>query len=114
MADRLSQDFTPARGILLKNIGLYLASVFLVTFYGIQVCPFLEQLTVVELASEIGLAFALVFMVKSQAYRRGSRLDDKIPALQKAWVALRSELAAWVAVGLVLSVWNGFWYQFSA
>ena len=108
MADRLSQDFTPARGILLKNIGLYLASVFLVTFYGIQVCPFLEQLTVVELASEIGVAFALVFMVKSQAYRRGSRLDDKIPALQKPWVALRSELA----VGLVLSVWNGFWYQF--
>lgn len=112
MTVRSTPQLPSKRDIFLKNSGLYLISVFLVTFYGIQVCPFLEQLDVLVLTAEFALAYGLVFGVKSQAYQRGSRLDDEIPPLQKPWVALKSELGAWVIVSVVLAIWNGFWYQF--
>ena len=71
-----------------------MSCVFLITFYGIEVCPFLERLSVLELAGEIAVAFALVFYVKLKVYRRGCRLDDGRPVLVKPWVALRSEFGA--------------------
>ena len=38
--------------ILCKNIGLCAVSVILITYYGIEVCPFLEQIDVTELIAE--------------------------------------------------------------
>ena len=49
-------------GILLKNIGLYLVAVCLITYYGVEVCPFLGQIDVYELivAMSLGLGQALI------------------------------------------------------
>ncbi len=92
---------------------MYLGSVFLITFYGVQVCPFLEQLNVPELVGEIAVAFALVFWVKSWVFGRACHLDDdRTSTLEKPWVALRSELLAWLAVGIALGLWNEFRYDF--
>jgi hypothetical protein len=42
-------------GIFWKNIGLCAVSVILITYYRIEVCPFLEQIDVTELIVEMTL-----------------------------------------------------------
>ena len=52
------------KGILFKNIGLYLISVVVLTYYGIEVCPFLDQIDVYELIVEMSVGLGLVQLAK--------------------------------------------------
>ena len=52
------------QGIILKNIGLCLIGVVVMTYYGIEVCPFLDQIDVYELILEMSVALGLVHAAK--------------------------------------------------
>ena len=109
------RDFVVGKASLIKS-GLYaLASIFLLTYYGIEVCPFLEQLTPAELGGALTVALACSFVLKILIFRY---LDRKEAAThrevntQKPWRYLLIDLSAWALAGLLVTIWNTLRYDF--
>jgi|GEM_PF-2982246 len=61
------------KGMLRKNNGLYLVAVFVMTYYGIEVCPFLNQIDLYELVVEMSVGLGLAHAGKLVLTR--SRVD---------------------------------------
>lgn len=97
------------RGILFKNIALYLASVCLLTYYGIEVCPFLDQIDVYELIVEMSVGLGLLQTVKWVVC---SRLPVDPADLGRPWRFLKIELATWAVGGIAVASWNAYVYAF--
>jgi len=85
----------------------YLAAVLLLTVYGIEVCPYLEGLGALSLAGTLGAIFAYTFVLRGGLYRL-------LPLAEQArsWHHLKLELALWAASGVLVTVWNTFWFEF--
>lgn len=98
------------KGILLKNIGLYLVAVCLLTYYGIEVCPFLDQIDVYELIVEMAVGLGLVQLVKLWICRRFVAADEV--DLDRPWRFLNIELVTWVIGGIGVAAWNSAVYAF--
>jgi adenylate cyclase len=98
------------KGILLKNIGLYLVAVCLMTYYGIEVCPFLDQIDVYELIVEMSVGLGGVQLIKLAVCRRMAPISDI--DLDRPWRFLNIELATWVVGGLAVAAWNATIYEF--
>ena len=82
------------KGILFKNIeniGLYLISVCVLTYYGIEVCPFLDQIDVYELITEMVVGLGLVHAIKLVWCRYLPEREG--PDLGRPWRFLTIELA---------------------
>ena len=100
---------------IFKSGVFYLFSTGLLTFYGIQVCPFLESLDPVELALVIGAAFLLGFAVRYVLVYRLDRMAAEHPGevdLDRPWRILLIDLAIWISMGLLVTAWNSIWYDF--
>ena len=98
------------KGILLKNIGLYRISVVVLTFYGIEVCPFLDQIDVYELIVEMSVGLGLAHAAKLGICRLLSPVEEG--DLHQPWRFLMIELATWVTGGLGITIWNAWMYDF--
>jgi len=101
------------KGILFKNIeniGLYLISVCVLTYYGIEVCPFLDQIDVYELITEMVVGLGLVHAIKLVWCRYLPEREG--PDLGRPWRFLTIELATWVAGGIGITIWNTWMYDF--
>jgi len=96
-----------------RVVALYALSVVLLTYYGIEVCPFLERLTPGELALVIGAAFVVAGACRFLILRRldVSQLAEAVD-LQKPWQFLMVDLGAWVLAGLLVTGWNAYRYDF--
>jgi adenylate cyclase len=93
---------------------LYFVGVLLLTFYGIEVCPFLETLTPAELASILSVAFLIAYIVRLLVFRR---LDTTTAAAEEIditmpWLYLRIDLGIWILAGLLTTGWNFVRYDF--
>jgi len=98
------------KGILFKNIGLYLISVCVLTYYGIEVCPFLDQIDVYELILEMVVGLGLVHTIKLVWCRFLPQPD--VTDIGRPWRFLTIELVTWVAGGVAITVWNAWVYEF--
>lgn len=90
---------------------LYLVGVLLLTFYGIEVCPFLETLPPVELGAVIGAAFLIALVLRYLLFR-GMAGDGDGVDIQRPWRCLRLDLALWILAGLLVTGWNFAHYDF--
>lgn len=93
---------------------LYLVSVFLLTFYGIEVCPFLETLPPLDLAGIIAVAFLVSYILRFLVFRW---LDKEADAsgeidIRTPWLYLRIDLGIWIIAGLLITAWNFMRYDF--
>ena len=83
-----------------RLIGLYAISVIILTYYGIEVCPFLETLRVSELIGELAVAFAVAGVCRFLTLRQ---LSKSTPAhevnFQKPWHFLLVDLAGQICFG---------------
>lgn len=89
---------------------LYALSVIILTFYGIEVCPFLETLTPGELITVLIVAFAITGTLRAIILHR-FQADTKIN-FQKPWQYLKTDLAMWFLAGLLVTLWNAYHYHF--
>lgn len=98
------------KGILLKNIGLYLVGVCLLTYYGVEVCPFLESIDVSELITVMAVGLGLVHLAK---FGMCSSLPPaSCTDVDRPWRFLLIELATWVTGGVVVTIYNSVAYDF--
>lgn len=95
--------------------GLQLLGVVLLTVYGIEVCPFLSQLEHAELGVVLLVSFALVTPVRRHLVATLEAEDNAaLLACTSRWPWRHGllELGAWLATGLLMSLWNLKWYGF--
>ena len=98
---------------LFRLIGLYAISVILLTYYGIEVCPFLETLQVSELITELTGAFVLAGIYRFFFLRQLSKsMTAQEVNLQKPWHFLMVDLSAWFLAGILVTGWNNYHYEF--
>ena len=95
----------------------YLISVILLTFYGIEVCPFLESLTTMALFATILAFFALGMPVRIFLFTLLRKREERKPDvlnLNRPWQHLLYDLFIWISIGVFITVWNTFRYDFPA
>ena len=98
----------------LKTAIVYLFSIGLLSFYGIEVCPFLESMTTAQLLGAHAGAFLVGFACRSLlAYRlhRQEEEDDEVDT-DRPWKYLQVDLGSWVFIGLMITAWNSAVYDF--
>ena len=94
---------------VLKVAGLYLFSVFLLTYYGIEVCPYLDDLDPLYLARIFAGGFLIAGIARYTIFRR---IEVKETAssepinLQKPWQYLTVDLGCWILAAALISVWR--------
>ncbi len=98
-----------SEGSILKAGLFYLFGVIVLTYYGIEVCPYLDNLKPIELAGIFAPAFLMAGVSRLLILKWLGQKDQKAPTevnLQKPWRHLRVDLGIWVLTGLLVSVWN--------
>ncbi len=97
----------------MKVAAFYLVGTLALTVYGGEVCPFLEQLTLGELAAALTVSFAIAgsarWAVTGVLQRREARTGVD---LRRPWRILRVDLASWILAGLLVTGWNALNYDF--
>lgn len=98
----------------LKTAVVYLFSIGLLSFYGIEVCPFLESMTTAQLLGAHAGAFLIGFACRSLlVYRLHQQEAEKGEGdTDRPWRYLQIDLGSWVFIGLLITAWNSAVYDF--
>lgn len=97
--------------VILKRSSIhYLLALLILTFYGVQVCPFLDSLTVAELVLPIILVFAGLWAVRFRLESVISQRDYK----HQVSLQFRTDLGLFLAGAAILGGYNSLMYQFPA
>lgn len=94
----------------IRTLVLYVLSIFILTYYGIEVCPFLETLSPYELITVFTIAFAISAACRTvilSQLQSTTELD-----LQKPWQYLQVDLSMWMLTGILVTGWNAYHYAF--
>ena len=103
------------KGSILKAGLFYLFGIIVLTYYGIEVCPYLDNLRPIELAGIFTPAFLIAGVCRMLILKWLDKKEQKAPEevnLQKPWQQLRVDLGIWVFAGLLVTVWNFVSYDF--
>lgn len=87
----------------------YLAMMIIIPIYGIQVCPFLEDINPIEVFATIGTLLLLVFLTRTFLL---ARTVDTKPLAGQVWRVFTLDLSLFIAAGLILSVYNAMLHDF--
>lgn len=87
----------------------YLLTLLVIGIYGVQVCPFIESLTVIQLAVPIVLIVALQFVLRTLVI---VPLVDQSNYKTQVKRAFKFEWALFLFSGLLLTAYNSIFYDF--
>ena len=93
-----------------RVVGLYVLSIVLLTYYGVEVCPFLDSLRASEFMGVLAGAFALNWLVRAAVLEWLDRRVAADPA--RPWFYLLADLGSWLFTGLLVTLWNALYYEF--
>lgn len=97
--------------VILKRSSIhYLLALFILTFYGVQVCPFLDSLTVTELIMPIVLVFLLLWIIRLQLEKSICQQDYKHQVSQQ----FKTDLGLFLGGAVILGSYNSLIYSFPA
>lgn len=94
---------------MLRAIIHYVTSLVILFIYGVQVCPFLDSLTAVQLGLPILLALALQWLLRIPLQ---SRLVREAPYEKRVRNSLIIDLGLYTTAGIVLAAFNTLYYDF--
>lgn len=94
----------------IRILFLYALSVVVLTYYGIEVCPFLETLSPYELLAVFAVSFTISGILRAIFIHRVQSKPDT--DLQKPWYFLQVDLSMWLLTGLLVTGWNAYHYHF--
>ncbi|MCW8922049.1 MAG: HD domain-containing protein [Gammaproteobacteria bacterium] len=89
----------------------YLVTLLVIGIYGVQVCPFIESLTVMQLAIPIILIVSLQYLLRSQVI---VPMIDKADYKTQVKTTFRLEWLLFLASGILLTAYNSIVYGFPA
>jgi len=97
-----------------KTAIVYLISIGLLSYYGIEVCPFLESMTTRQLLSVHAGAFLIGFVCRSLLVFRLQRQEESRDEIDmdRPWRYLQVDLGTWICIGLLVTAWNSLAYSF--
>ncbi len=87
----------------------YLAAMAILPVYGIQVCPFIESLTPVQVAGPVAFVISLQFIVRRLL---SAGLVTSGPLKGRGGRAFRLEIALFVSSAVILAAYNKVMYDF--
>jgi class 3 adenylate cyclase len=94
----------------MRIFALYTLSVVILTYYGIEVCPYIETLSPFELMLILGVAFAISGSSRAlilHLWKSSNKLG-----LPKPWHYLILDLSMWFFTGVLVTIWNALHYDF--
>ncbi|MDH4246695.1 MAG: HD domain-containing protein [Deltaproteobacteria bacterium] len=94
----------------LKPVALYLLALVVMIFYGGQVCPFLESLTVVQLVAPIAIALTLQFAFSRWVFH--SWIIPREDPLHQPARRFHLEMGLFLLAGLGVGMFNFLAFQF--
>ena len=102
-------------GEKLKVLLSYSIAVIILTIYGGQVCPFLDTLSIPQLALILICAFAVGFFLRTAAFKyffKRSEINSAVEIYGALWRYLFIDLAVWFMIGLLVTFWNMIFFEF--
>jgi len=99
----------------LKAIISYSIAIIILTIYGGQVCPFLDQLSMAQLGLILICAFAVGFFLRTiifKYYFKRLEISSAVEIYGALWHYLLIDLAVWVMIGLLVTFWNMIFFEF--
>jgi len=81
----------------------------IIPIYGIQVCPFIDGLSPLEVFATIDSLLLLAFLMRTPLL---ASMANSLPPARQAWRVLQLELGVLIAAGLFLSVYNMLVHDF--
>lgn len=99
----------------LKSSLFYLLCTGLLSVYGTEVCPFIESLAPGQLVSILAVALSLGFALRWLLIGRLRLQEAARPGevdLGRPWHYLRVDFCSWIAIGLLVTIWNTLNYAF--
>lgn len=87
----------------------YLSTLVIIGIYGVQVCPFIESLTAVQLAVPIILVIGIAYLLR---VRLIVPLINQLDYKQQVKRAFRLEWAIFLLAGVLLTAYNSLIYDF--
>ncbi len=94
---------------MVRRVIHYAAAIVVIVIYGGQVCPFLETLTLPQLAVPVVVLFSVLFLVQVWIIKR---LIRKSPYQFQSRRVFQWELILFLTIGLILTVFNTIYYGF--
>ncbi|RLL53319.1 HD domain-containing protein [Mariprofundus sp. EBB-1] len=93
----------------MRRVIHYAASMMIVPIYGVQVCPFIEGLSVFWVVAPIIMLFLIQYALGAQLWNRwlsSKALEDQVRS------AFNLEMALFMATGVLLTVFNSMMFDF--
>jgi response regulator RpfG family c-di-GMP phosphodiesterase len=87
----------------------YLAALVFIGFYGVQICPFIESLTVIQLATPLVIIIALQYFFRVTIV---ARMIEKTPYDVRVMRKFQLEWALFLISGVLLTASNSMFYDF--
>lgn len=92
-----------------RRVMHYITTFVILIIYGGQVCPFLESLTLLQLAAPIAAALFLIFVIQVAFLNKiVSKADFKV----QSRLVFKFEAGLFIAAGLVVTAFNSIFYGF--
>jgi len=87
----------------------YITGCLALTVYGGQVCPFLDSLSIWQLLTNLGIAYAIQYLIRVQLKKR---VIDQFEHKRQSRVLFQTELGLFIISGLALTIFNTLYYEF--
>jgi len=98
-----------------KSIVSFLIATIIITIYGGQVCPFIEQLTLIQLSVILVCAFTVGFFLRKVIFKycfKRLKIASAVEIYPSLWHYLLVDIAVWIVTGFSVAIWNMVAYQF--
>lgn len=94
----------------MRVLAHYALSIVILTYYGIEVCPYIETLSLRELLLIMSAAFAIAGSCRAIILRHWKLAGHG--GLQKPGHYLVLDLGIWLLAGILVTAWNTYHYDF--
>ncbi|MFH1566592.1 MAG: hypothetical protein ABIL09_01235, partial [Gemmatimonadota bacterium] len=97
-----------------RSAAIYLLAIGLLSYYGTEVCPFLDSLRPQQLVTVHAGACLVAFALRTWLLHRARQREaaEATPDTGRPWQYLRIDLECWLLIGSLVTAWDFAVYDF--
>ncbi|MBT7085484.1 MAG: hypothetical protein HN931_04865 [Desulfobacterales bacterium] len=99
----------------LKVLVSFAIATTILSIYGGQVCPFLEQLSLINISMIFAGAFTIGFFLREIIFKlflKKLKITSAMEIYPALWNYLLVDLSVWISIGFLVTFWNMIFYDF--